>query len=199
MPAWLPNAITFLRVALVPAWWVQAAAAAASEAGSGEEELHRRLALAILVTIGLSDVVDGFLARRFGLVTRFGATLDAAADKLAQVVLFVFFTFFAGDAFTPVPLVFFLLIGARDVVLAAGTLLVRARCGEVAVVHRWHGKLASLLLFFLLVALTADVPAEWARVSLWGLGLLIVASTLAYVRDGWLQWSASPTESELPG
>lgn len=157
---------------------------------------YRLWAVAILLAIGISDIVDGFLARRFELATRFGATLDAVADKLAQVSLLVFFTFFAEEPFESVPLAFFLLIGARDVVLATGTFLVWLKRGAVAVVHEWHGKLSSLLLFGLLVAMTAGVPAGWTRFSLWGLGLLITGSTLAYVRDGWVQWRTASNRGD---
>lgn len=198
MPPWVPNAITFLRIALIPVWWMQASACADAAYFGDEGAQARLLAVVALAAIGVSDVVDGFIARRFGLVTRAGATLDAVADKLAQMALLVFFTFHGGLAFEPVPLGFFVLIVARDVILGAGTLLVRARRGAVAVIHAWHGKLSSLLLFVLLVALTAGAPGGWIRGSIWALGALIAVSTLLYVRDGWVQWRHRPALAEEP-
>lgn len=188
MPAWVPNAITVLRIVLLPLWWFEASACADAAYYGGDESQARVLAVLVLFAIGVSDVVDGFLARRFGLTSRTGATLDALADKLAQVVLLVFFTFRAGLAFERVPLAFFLLIISRDLILAAGTLLIRARRGSVSVVHAWHGKLASLLLFVLLAALTAGTGPTWTAPAFWALGLLITVSTFLYVRDGWAQW-----------
>jgi len=185
VPRWVPNAITVLRIVLIPLWWLQASACVEA---APDGDRHRLLAIAILVAIGISDMVDGFIARRFGLATPFGAVLDAVADKLAQIALLVFLTFFGGAAFASVPLGFFVLIIARDVVLAGGTLLVRARRSDVAVTHEFHGKLSSLLLFCLLFALTAGAPDEWTLPVFWGLGLVVFASTFAYVRRGWKQW-----------
>lgn len=189
VPRWVPNAITMLRIALIPAWWYHASRCAVLVEAGEDGEPQRMLAFAALLAIGLSDIVDGHLARRHGLATHLGAVLDAVADKLAQVALLVFLTFDESRAFTPVPLLFFAIVIGRDVVLGAGYWLVRARCGVVDVIHHWHGKLSSLLFFFLLLALTSRASIPFATAVFAGLGALIVMSTLSYVRDGWRQWS----------
>lgn len=83
--------------------------------------------------------------------------LDAVADKLAQVSLLTFFLVTDSVAFAHVPLWFFAVIVGRDVLLGIGTLLVRKRRGDVAVVSEVHGKLASAMLFVLLLGITLDV------------------------------------------
>lgn len=66
----LPNAITGLRLAMAPLlpWllWVG----------------HYRTALAVALVAGLSDLLDGFIAKRFGWQSRLGSLLDPIADKL---------------------------------------------------------------------------------------------------------------------
>ncbi|MGZ8299169.1 MAG: CDP-alcohol phosphatidyltransferase family protein, partial [Rhodoplanes sp.] len=65
----LPNLITIGRIMLVPALvWAIAA---------GEP----KIAFGLFLAAGLSDAVDGFLAKRFGMSTDFGALLDPLADK----------------------------------------------------------------------------------------------------------------------
>lgn len=73
----LANMITIMRLLLVPAviYWLL----------SGEW----RLAFAGFLIAGVSDAVDGFIARRFNQRTRLGAYLDPAADKLLLVSVFV--------------------------------------------------------------------------------------------------------------
>ena len=66
----LPNIISFLRILLVaPIVWAL---------------LNHRydLAVVLFVIAGISDGVDGYLAKRFGWESRFGGVLDAIADKL---------------------------------------------------------------------------------------------------------------------
>lgn len=189
VPAWIPNAITVLRIALIPAWWFHAERCATLVAAGEDGALQRSLALAALLMIGVSDLADGYLARRHQLITQVGAVLDAVADKLAQVLLLVFFTFQTGTAFASVPLSFFAIVIGRDVVLGSGYLLIRARRGRTLVTHHWHGKLSSLLIFVLLAALTAGLSPQAALPALHGLSVLIVLSTASYFRDGWLQWS----------
>ena len=73
----LPNIICVLRIALV---WPVAAALA-----------HREylLALALIIVAGVSDVVDGYLAKRFNWTSELGKLLDPLADKLLLVTVFV--------------------------------------------------------------------------------------------------------------
>ena len=191
IPPWLPNALTALRIALIPAFVMHARWCVDAVEEGESAALHRSLAGAALLGIGASDVVDGWLARRFGLATQVGAVLDAVADKLAQVSLLVFFAFAGGAAFARVPLWFVALVFARDLVLAVGSLLVRSRRGRVVVVHEPHGKAASLLLFAVLVWITYDLPRAAVLPGLMAVAAIVLLSTVAYARAGWRQWTGS--------
>ncbi len=177
IPHWLPNAISALRIALVPVWVL--AAEAANRDGGGHA-----LTVAVLLTIGASDVIDGWLARRFGLQSRVGATLDAVADKLAQVVLVTWFALRPGPAFESLPLWFLGLLIARDVSLLTGVLVIRVRAGKVEVEHAAHGKASSVLLFVMLLAFSAGYGREVTLPLLLLIAGLVAWSTVRYVRVG---------------
>jgi phosphatidylglycerophosphate synthase len=187
-PPWLPNAISFARIALIPAFLGFAEATRTAVEAGLPERAERALAAATLVAIGLSDVVDGYLARRFGLGSPLGAFLDALADKLAQVSLVAYFTLRDSPAFAAIPLWFLLLLVARDLVLATGSLFVRRRHGAVDVEHRVHGKLVSLLQFALLLGITLGLGPRGVLVGVVAVAALTVPSTLGYVRHGLRQW-----------
>ncbi len=179
MPRFVPNALSALRIALVPVWvWCAEAAESAERMGDDERVLQARLgAVATLAAIGLSDVLDGWVARTFGLQSRAGAVLDAVADKLTQVVLVTWLALRQPHAFASIPLWFLALLIARDAFLLVGWLALRKTAD---VEHRWHGKAASVLLFVALCAWTAG-----ARVSpLWlvPVAALVVWSTVDYAR-----------------
>jgi CDP-diacylglycerol--glycerol-3-phosphate 3-phosphatidyltransferase len=76
----LPNIITVARIAACPVIFFLAIAP-----GVGA----RVWAFVLFVVAGLSDVWDGYLARRYGLITDMGKLLDPIADKLLLVATFV--------------------------------------------------------------------------------------------------------------
>ncbi|MBI4538506.1 MAG: CDP-alcohol phosphatidyltransferase family protein [Gemmatimonadetes bacterium] len=184
IPMSLPSAITVLRIGLIPLFLLTAGACqAAARAGRLEAGL-RLAAVALLLAIGASDLVDGYLARRYGLASRAGAVLDAVADKLTQVSLLFFFAFTRGPAFAAVPLWLPVLLVARDLLMATGALVLRLRRGAVRVEHRRHGKLASTLVFVLILGITSGFAAKAILAPLWLAAGVVAWSTAAYVRDG---------------
>jgi len=191
IPRWLPNALTLLRIGLIPAFVMHAHWCLESVAQGGSDQPHRALAGAALLGIGASDVLDGWLARHFGLSSRLGTFLDALADKLAQVSLLAFFALARGDAFAPVPVWFVAVVLGRDVLLVMGSLAVRRRRRSVEMEHGAHGKLASLLLFLLLSWVTADLPRAPVPPAMLAIATVVVLSTLIYVRKGFRQWKAA--------
>ncbi len=189
-PSWLPNAISFARIALIPAFVGFAEACETASAAGFREERLRALAAATLVAIGASDVLDGYLARRHGLGSALGAWLDAVADKAVQVVVVAYFVFRQVSAFASLPAWFFVLLVLRDLVIVTGSLIVRRRRGRVDVQHRAHGKLVSLLLFALLLGITLGLPSSAATAGAVLVTAIAVPSTLGYVRYGYQQWRA---------
>jgi CDP-diacylglycerol--glycerol-3-phosphate 3-phosphatidyltransferase len=191
IPVWLPNAISVLRILMVPLYiWLASECqelARNGQPGGGP----RAQAFAVLVAIGLSDMLDGFLARRYRLTSVLGATLDAVADKIAQIGLLLFFTLDRGPGFTTVPVWFVVLIIARDVYMLIGWLVVRRQRGRVNVEHKFHGKLASVLIFALLLWITTGFTGSGLLPALWLIVAVVVASCASYFRDGWVQLKAS--------
>jgi cardiolipin synthase (CMP-forming) len=188
MPPWVPNAISFLRIALVPVWVVLAVRIRA-DALAGTT-LDRTALLVVLLALGVSDVIDGTIARRFNLTTNLGATLDAVADKLAQVASVTFLVFFASPGFTPLPLWLWVTLVLRDGALAVGWALVYRKHRVVLVEHRWHGKASSLALFAVIIMGTAALSEGAVLVGSALSLLLIVPGSVAYVREGLRQLSA---------
>ena len=99
----LPNFLTGLRIASAPALAFLLVRGA------------DRAALGVFAFAGLSDAADGFLAKRFGLATRFGRFLDPAADKLLMIVSFATLT-----VLNVTPLWLTSLVLARDTAIVVG-------------------------------------------------------------------------------
>jgi cardiolipin synthase len=102
----LPNLITIGRILLVPALvWAIAA---------GET----KIAFGLFLAAGISDAVDGFLAKRFGMSTDFGALLDPLADK--ALIISVFIGLGVAGA---IPLWLVVLVVSRDILIIGAVML----------------------------------------------------------------------------
>lgn len=158
----IPNIITVIRIlSIAPICWL----------------LWRQdypLALLLLVLAGLSDALDGFLARRYGWFTKLGAMLDPLADKLFVVSIFIVFGL-KGD----LPWWLISLVLGRDIVIVAGALAYRWLTGSLEMHPLIISKLNTGLQISLLAATLLHValyplPA-WLHQ---GLQWLVAASTL---------------------
>jgi cardiolipin synthase (CMP-forming) len=102
----IPNLITLGRILLVPVvvWAI----------ASGE----MRMAFLLFLAAGISDAVDGFLAKRFGMSTALGAYLDPLADKTMLVSIYVTLAV-VGD----IPLWLVILVVSRDIMIVSAVIL----------------------------------------------------------------------------
>ena len=101
-------------------------------------------ALIVFLTAGATDVVDGYLARRFNWITNLGKILDPLADKLMQCTALVCLCIKH-----LVPIWFALIFFAKELAtLITGLLVIKRR--SVVVVSKWYGK-AAVCLFYLAI------------------------------------------------
>lgn len=85
-----PNKLTLLRIALVP-FFVAFLLVENVTDRRGVILTFRLVAFFVFVIAALTDLLDGYLARRHGLVTNFGKLMDPLADKLLTMAAFVAF------------------------------------------------------------------------------------------------------------
>lgn len=136
----LPNLVTVVRILLVvPVGWLL---------------WHNDVtaALVLFAVAGLSDAVDGLLARRFNWRTRFGAIADPTADKLLSLMVFVVLAM-QGH----VPWWLLGIVVGRDLVIVCGAFAYRRLLGnldiEPTLLSKIHTGLLVGVLLFVLVGL----------------------------------------------
>ena len=110
----IPNLLTLARIAAVPVLILFL------------YEGRYGAALAVFVLAGITDGLDGWIAKRFKCVTRLGSILDPLADKILIVSTYVMLVL-AGD----LPFWLILLIGFRDLGIIAGVLVMNTLNGHV--------------------------------------------------------------------
>lgn len=146
-----------------------------------EHPHFREAALVVYLIAACTDVLDGWIARRFNQQSRFGKRLDPLADKLLINLGFVFLA--ANPHFEPgIPLWLPVLIVLRDAIVVVGALLLNAFVGPVIIKVRILGKLTTFVLNgTLLVALLALPILPWMVLMA---TLAVLGSLGEYIYDG---------------
>lgn len=163
----LPNVISLSRLALAAGFVV----------APGPRERA-----ALIVVASLSDFLDGWLARRSGAATRWGALIDPVADR-AFVFTAICVYLFEGLVTTGQYFTFL----ARDLATAIGFLVARAVSWlrPVQFKARMSGKIVTVLQLAMLLAVPLAPP--YVRPLVWGIG---VAAAIAIVDYTLMLWRA---------
>jgi CDP-diacylglycerol--glycerol-3-phosphate 3-phosphatidyltransferase len=166
----LPNALTVARLALIPVFILLMASA---EGG------HSWAAGIVFGIAGITDQIDGYLARRWHVESEFGRIFDPLADRLmidaAVIMLYI------GDH---MPLAGLIVIIGRDVFLLVGYKAIAPQGYELNV--NFIGKAATWLLYagigFLLVT---PRSTDWPYWIFWAGLILAVIAAVVYAVDAW--------------
>jgi len=169
----LPNLLTITRIALIPvfAWCILA--------GRFNE------AFTVFAFGALTDALDGFVARRFDMITPLGQILDPMADKL-----FIVTSYTAAYMANLLPLYLLIATWLKELVVLSGYAVVCALVTKkIEVRPNIFGKCATLFQMMTLLALMSAgiglIPGgDWLYI-LFGITLFFIAvSTLSYVMAG---------------
>jgi cardiolipin synthase len=164
----LPNLLSALRLLAAPfaAWAIL--------------NNHDTAALLVFAAAGLSDGLDGLIARHWHVTSSFGAWLDPAADKL--LMLLCFSALYAVGA-TPVWLL--ALVVGTSCAIAVGWLLIKAVGLPIATRPLLPGKISTVVQILyvlgvlLLLAFGLDAP-RLAKAAAWACGIFTLLSAAAY-------------------
>jgi cardiolipin synthase len=164
----LPNLLSALRLLAAPfaAWLILYG--------------HDTAALLVFAGAGLSDGLDGFIARRWQVTSSFGAWLDPAADKLLMLLCFT-----ALFAVRATPMWLLALVVGVSCAIAAGWLLIKWLDLPIAPRPLLLGKISTMVQMLyvlgvlLLLAFDLDAP-RLAEAAAWACSLFTVLSAAAY-------------------
>ena len=164
----LPNKLTIFRVILIPFFIVFLLVPITP--------IDKWIALAIFIIASLTDLLDGKIARKYGLVTNFGKFMDPLADKL--LVCSALICLIELDR---IPSWMVIVIIAREFIIS-GFRLVAADNGVVIAASYW-GKFKTTFQMVAVCLLIADIEALglFTRIVLWIAVILTVVSLVDYL------------------
>ena len=128
----IPNILTILRFLLIPIIIILAIQ-------------NNYIGVIIVLTIsGITDVLDGFIARKFNFITDFGKLMDPLADKATQMAILVTFALKA-----VIPLWIIVIVILKEFFMIAGASFLYGK--ELVVSSKWYGKLTTVLFYLAIV------------------------------------------------
>lgn len=179
----LPNFITLGRIISVPViFWMLL---------SGQA----RAAFFVFICAGISDAVDGYLAKRFDWQTELGSYLDPLADKLLIVSIYI-----ALAVRNELPLWLVIAVVSRDILIVAGVLLAWLLDHPFRVKPLVVSKANTAMQLVLAAAVLADVGfalhLDTLRIVLvWITGALTVLSLAAYLKTWFMHMAGSDSST----
>jgi CDP-diacylglycerol--glycerol-3-phosphate 3-phosphatidyltransferase len=178
----LPNLLTLLRIFFVPLLVAALVQENLSYAVSGFKLTNELLALAIFLAAAATDLLDGYLARRWKQVTTVGTLLDPIADKLLiSAALIALVQTHVVTAWMAILIIGreFAVSGLRAIAAAEGYTIKASELGKTKMV----AQVAAVSLVMLSMRWKELRPAAVA--GLWGVVFFSLASAVDYVRKFW--------------
>lgn len=185
MPVSLPNLITIARILMVPVtvWLI----------------IGHQFGFALLAFLaaGISDAVDGVIARRFNLQSELGAYLDPIADKALLVSIYVSLAILQ-----VLPTWLAIIVVTRDVLIVGAVLLALVLGRPLEMNPLQISKVNTVVQIAFVVILLLALSTGWQAEGLLLIGAVLVAAlTLAsgalYMRN-WVRHMSAPVKGNAP-
>ncbi len=132
MLKYVPNALTILRFLLIPIIIIACA------------QGQYIIAIIVLTISGLTDILDGTIARKYNLITDFGKLMDPLADKATQISLLT--TLFIKGV---IPIWILAIVVLKEFCMVSGASFLYGK--ELVVSSKWYGKLSTVLFYIAMV------------------------------------------------
>lgn len=139
----LPNKLTILRVFLVPVFVIVYL--------NGNIEYHNQIAAAVFILASCTDFLDGYIARKYKLITNFGKFLDPLADKLLVNTALICFLAVNDN---PVPFWVVIVIISRDFIISGFRLV--ASDNGVVIAADYSGKIKTVVQMIMTIVVILD-------------------------------------------
>ena len=159
---------------------------------------QKMMSFLLFLLAGLSDAVDGAVARYFDQQTEFGTILDPIADKMMLVTAFIVLAYL-----DHLPLWLTILVVSRDLLIVLGVMLAFVLSKDVTIRPLWVSKANTVAQIVLVawvlcwLAFERDV-STYQIVLEWITGLLTGLSAIAYLWQGLKLFATDDTDGAEP-
>ena len=163
----IPNLLSVFRIALIPVIvWLY------------KYESNYSAAISVILISVATDIVDGWLARRFNMVSDFGKALDPLADKLTQAALLLCLLSKHNTLWMLTDI-----FGICEISKFKCGFVVAKRCDQVNSA-KWYGKFNTIVIYIamILLILFPNISGVWANALMLVCGSVMTVSCALYIR-----------------
>lgn len=145
----IPNMLTTFRIILVPIYLC-------FFYYTGEKYLI--YAGTVFVAAGITDILDGYIARKYDQITDLGAILDPFADKLMTFAVLISFT-----TAKLIPKWILLVMGLKEMIMITGGLILYLFKGNQVVSSNKFGKIATVSFYMAILSVVFKAPSIFVK------------------------------------
>lgn len=182
----IPNMLSCFRIALIPAFIWQYI--------NVPDDQIALWPILILILSGITDILDGFIARRFNMISDLGKMLDPVADKMTQAAVIgcLMFRF-------PELMILFVVYVIKELVMMIGGLVMLKGKKKRVPYAKWYGKISTFEMYFAMALLLVFPAIGKHPVGIWtiiAVSMFLVIFALAKYLMDYLKTPASEGESK---
>ena len=162
----IPNILTILRIVLIPFIVISIV---------NDEYI---IALVFFIISGLTDICDGFVARKFNFISDFGKLMDPLADKLTQIATLVCIVIKV-----LIPYWILIVILLKEVIMVCGASFLYGKSTVVS--SKWFGKLSTVVLyiaiFMSMFIKEFELPSMYSTINFYIYCLAVITTIFSLV------------------
>lgn len=136
------------------------------------------LAFVFFIVSGITDIADGFIARKYNLISNFGKLMDPLADKLTQIATLTSLVFI-----NIIPIWILLIVLLKEFIMICGASFLYGK--DVVVYSRWYGKLATVLFYIAIVVSLLlkqfELSGVWQELDILLYVLALITTIFAFI------------------
>ncbi|MGB3366784.1 MAG: CDP-diacylglycerol--glycerol-3-phosphate 3-phosphatidyltransferase [Acidaminobacteraceae bacterium] len=164
----LPNIITSFRFLLIPSFVYVYFSSSPN---------NLRNAFIIFIVAGISDVLDGMIARKYNLVTKLGTVLDPLADKLMLMTVLLCLTY-TGSITHWVPII----VGIKEFIMIAGAIYLYFSGEKAVIPSDKFGKIATVLFYAAISVIVFDINLALSKGVMLAAVVVTMLAFINYLR-----------------
>ncbi|MEA1974533.1 MAG: CDP-diacylglycerol--glycerol-3-phosphate 3-phosphatidyltransferase [Bacillota bacterium] len=136
------------------------------------------LALSVFILAGITDVLDGYIARKYDMITKLGTVIDPLADKLMLISVLSVFTYL-----DIIPIFILGIIILKECILIIGAIYIYLRKGNLVIPANKFGKAATVIFYLAIIIISFNKNIRLNYILIGIATVFTVIALISYIKE----------------